>query len=125
MAEVRYFALRAGGPSGRESAVYTGRSPRQAALKAASRGEREIWLRERGTKKVHHFRGSREKVRAPENRPEWMPEMVWKPRVKKSGIVKLEREKRAATRRGARRSAGRSARGTTRRAGSRNTRRRR
>lgn len=110
MGEVRYFALRTGGPSGRETAVYTGRSPRQAALKAASRGEKEIWLRERGTKKVHHFRGSREKVRAPENRPEWMPEMVWKPRVRKSGIVKLEREKRAA----ARRSAGRSARRTTR-----------
>jgi Non-histone chromosomal protein MC1 len=33
--------------------VFTGKQPRQAALKAANRGYTDIRLRERGTKKVH------------------------------------------------------------------------
>jgi len=93
MAEQRYFTLVEGGPSGRETAVFTGKQPRQAALKAASRGHNDIWLRERGTKKFHHFRGSRSKVKAPENKPDWMADMVWKPNVKKVGIQKLEKKK--------------------------------
>jgi hypothetical protein len=105
MAETRYFALRVGGPRGREVAVFTGRSPRQAALKAASRGNTDIYLRERGTKKVHHFRGERRRVRAPANRPAWMSEMVWKPNVRKRGIIRLEAPRKAArkVRRAARR----------------------
>ena len=53
--EKRYFALRTT-EKGREVAVFTGRQPRQAALKAASRGVKDIFLRERGTKKLHRFR---------------------------------------------------------------------
>jgi hypothetical protein len=95
MAETRYFVLVEGG---RETAVFTGKQPRQAALKAASRGKTDIWLRERGTKKLHHFRGERRKVRAPDSRPDWMPEMVWKPNVKKLGIKKPEKARKAARR---------------------------
>ena len=94
MAEQRYFTLVEGGPSGRETAVFTGKQPRQAALKAASRGHGEIWLRERGTKKFHHFKGSRSKVKAPDNKPDWMADYVWKPNVKKLGIKKPEKKKK-------------------------------
>ena len=56
------------------------KQPRQAALKAANRCEGTkkkpvtIRLRERGTKKMHVFKGWKETVNAPENRPSWMPE---------------------------------------------------
>ncbi|MEA3229589.1 MAG: non-histone chromosomal MC1 family protein [archaeon] len=69
--------------------VFTGTSPRQAALKAANRSIKDIELRERGTKKVHIFVGTRDKVSAPANRPSWMPDKIWKPNVKKKGIKKL------------------------------------
>jgi hypothetical protein len=49
-----------------------------------------IRLRERGTKKVHVFKGWREQVKAPENRPSWMPEEIWKPFVKKEKIETIE-----------------------------------
>jgi hypothetical protein len=82
------FALR--DKAGKESAVFTGKSPRQAALKAANRGVKDIRLRERGTKKVHVFAGERKQVKKPANAPKWMPDKIWKPNVKKVGIEKLE-----------------------------------
>ena len=51
--EMRNFALR--DKDGNEIGVFTGKQPRQAALKAANRGHTDIKLRERGTKKVHVF----------------------------------------------------------------------
>ena len=93
----RYFALRTSS-SGREASVFTGRQPRQAALKAASRGHTDIYLRERGTKKLHHFRGSRMRVRAPANKPRWMAAQVWKPNVRKTGVIHLARPKKKARR---------------------------
>ena len=63
--------------------VFSSKQPRGAALKAAARGETDINLRERGTKRVHVFKGWREKVAAPANRPSWMPAEVWKANVKK------------------------------------------
>jgi hypothetical protein len=47
-------------------------------------------LRERGTKKVHVFKGWREQVKAPENKPAWMTEKIWKPFVKKEKIETIE-----------------------------------
>lgn len=94
MAATRYFALRTSS-TGTENSVFTGRQPRQAALKAASRGFTTIFLRERGTKKLHQFRGERRKVRAPANRPDWMAAEVWKPNVKKMGVVHLAKPKKA------------------------------
>jgi hypothetical protein len=84
---MRNFVLIEGG---KEVGIFTGKSPRQAALKAANRGYTSITLRERGTKKLHIFKGLRKKVKAPEPRPEWMPEEIWKPSVKKIGTKKLK-----------------------------------
>ena len=86
--EARNFALR--DAKGNEDGVFTGKSPRQAALKAANRGVTDIRLRERGTKKVHIFTGERKQVKKPKNAPAWMPAKIWKPNVKKVGVEKLE-----------------------------------
>lgn len=84
----RNFALR--DAKGDEIGVFTGKSPRQAALKAANRGHTDIKLRERGTKKVHIFTGERKQIKKPSNAPPWMPAKIWKPNVKKVGTKKLE-----------------------------------
>jgi len=86
--EMRNFALR--DKDGNEIGIFTGKSPRQAALKAANRGHTDIKLRERGTKKVHIFQGERVQVSKPKGAPAWMPDQIWKPKVKKVGIEKLE-----------------------------------
>jgi hypothetical protein len=86
--EARNFALR--DAKGNEEGVFTGKSPRQAALKAANRGVTDIRLRERGTKKVHIFSGERKQIKKPKNAPAWMPAKIWKPFVKKVGTEKLE-----------------------------------
>jgi hypothetical protein len=86
--ETRNFALR--DKDGKEIGVFTGKLPRQAALKAANRGYTDIRLRERGTKKVHVFTGSRKQVKKPKGAPAWMPDKIWKPVVKKVGVEKLE-----------------------------------
>jgi hypothetical protein len=94
IADKRNFVLR--DEDGTENGVYEGKQPRQAALKVANRSEGTkkkpvtIRLRERGTKKVHVFKGWREKVKAPENRPSWMPEEIFKPFVKKDKIETIE-----------------------------------
>ncbi len=88
MAETRNFALR--DKSGKEIGVFTGKQPRQAALKAANRGVTDIRLRERGTKKVHVFKGERVQVKKPKGAPTWMPEKIWKPKVTKVGVEKLD-----------------------------------
>ena len=85
--ETRNFALR--DEKGNENGVFTGRSPRQAALKAANKGYTNIRLRERGTKKVHIFEGERVQVDKPKSAPAWMPDKIWKPQVKKTGIENL------------------------------------
>jgi hypothetical protein len=94
MAEIKNFVLRS--KDGTETSVFTGKQPRQAALKAANRigGTKsnpvEIRLRERGTKRVHIFKGWKEIVSAPKNKPAWMPDKINKPFVKKAGIEKLD-----------------------------------
>ena len=85
--EMRNFALR--GKEGNEISVFTGKQPRQAALKAANRGHTDIRLRERGTKKVHIFTGERKQVKKPKGAPAWMPDKIWKPFVKKVGVEML------------------------------------
>ncbi|NTV76435.1 MAG: chromosomal protein MC1 [Methanothrix sp.] len=88
MAETRNFALR--DEKGNEIGVFTGKQPRQAALKAANRGITDIRLRERSTKRVHIFQGERVQVEKPKGAPAWMPDRIWKPKVKKLGVEKLE-----------------------------------
>jgi len=89
----KYYILK----KGSRVSVFTGRSPRQAALKAAARGITDIKLRERGrrnkdrTYTIHVFRGSVKVVDAPEKRPEWLPARIKKAFVKKVGIEKVNR----------------------------------
>ncbi len=74
-------------------------APRSAALKAANAGFTDIVLREACTRKLHIFVGSREKFEIPEEqRPKdkdgksWLPSEVWRPNVKKKGIVKPKKK---------------------------------
>ena len=86
--EMRNFALR--DEKGNEIGVFTGKSPRQAALKAANRGHTDIKLQERGTKKLHIFTGERVQVDKPKGAPAWMKDKIWEPMVKKEGTETLE-----------------------------------
>ncbi|AAM30747.1 MULTISPECIES: non-histone chromosomal MC1 family protein [Methanosarcina] len=94
MADTRNFVLR--DVDGTEHGVFTGKQPRQAALKAANRGKGTkskpdiIRLRERGTKKIHVFKAWKQVVAAPKNKPEWMPDKISKPFVKKEKIETIE-----------------------------------
>lgn len=95
MAKTKNYVLRE--KNGKETGVFTGNQPRQAALKAANRSKGtkskpvEIRLRERGSKKLHIYKGWREVVAAPKNKPKWMPDKINKPNVKKVGIEKLKK----------------------------------
>ncbi|MFC6836987.1 non-histone chromosomal MC1 family protein [Halomarina ordinaria] len=94
----RNFALR--DDNGSESSVFSGRTPRQAALKAARRldpadsegdaDRTELKLREKGTKKVHHYEGWAWRETAPDDKPDWMPDRITKANVSKRGIEHLE-----------------------------------
>ena len=89
----KYYIMK----SGRKVSIFTGRQPRQAALKAATRGFKDIRLRERGrrnkdkTYSIHVFKGSTKMVNAPEDRPSWLPARVKKPKVRK---IRVERVKK-------------------------------
>jgi len=92
---IKYYVLR---QSNRDTEhVFSGHSPRQAALKAATRGHKRIELRERGrrnrdgTISIHIFDGKREVVNAPANRPSWLPARVKKPIVRKVEVRRIER----------------------------------
>jgi len=97
----RNFALR--DDSGEESSVFSGNTPRQAALKAARRlddpasSERraennatEIRLREKGTDKVHIYDAWAWETDAPSDKPDWMPGDITEANVSKKGIDHLE-----------------------------------
>jgi hypothetical protein len=94
----RNFALREGTDD--ETSVFSGRTPRQAALKAARRlepadGERnaqrqELRLREKGTQKVHIYEGWAWQEDAPSDKPDWMPGTITEANVSKQGIEHLQ-----------------------------------
>jgi len=94
MSDIRNFVLR--DEEGNEHGIFVGKQPRQAALKAANRGTgtkskpETIRLRERGTKKVHVFKAWKHVVAAPKNKPNWMPDKISKPFVKKEKIENIE-----------------------------------
>lgn len=88
MGDKKYFVLMEGGKD--TSQVFASRQPRGAALKAATRGHTDIKLRERGTKRVHHFTGSISTVDKPANGPAWLPDKIKKANVKKVGIIHLD-----------------------------------
>lgn len=94
----RNFALR--DATGNETSVFSGRTPRQAALKAARRLDpadteqhaehTELQLREKGTKKVHIYDGWAWEEEAPDDKPDWMPGNITEANVSKKGIEHLE-----------------------------------
>jgi len=94
----RNFALRE--EEGEEPTVFSGNTPRQAALKAARRLEpapseddaemTELQLREKGTDKVHIYEGWAWHEEAPDDKPDWMPEEITEANVSKQGIEHLD-----------------------------------
>lgn len=94
----RNFALRT--EDGSEESVFSGSTPRQAALKAARRldpadSENDadpvpIHLREKGTDKVHKYEGWAWNEEAPDDKPDWMPEEITEANVAKQGLEHLE-----------------------------------
>jgi len=96
----RNFALREGENDAEEESVFSGNTPRQAALKAARRLDparseaaadtQELRLREKGTDKVHIYEGWAWEEEAPDNSPDWMPEEITEANVSKQGIKHLD-----------------------------------
>ena len=95
----RNFALR--DSDGSESSVFSGNTPRQAALKAARRLESvgesedaaqrtELRLREKGTDKVHIYEAWAWEESSPGDSPDWMPEEITEANVSKKGIEHVE-----------------------------------
>jgi hypothetical protein len=94
----RNFALRQG--DGEESSVFSGGTPRQAALKAARRltpagseddaDPEELRLREKGTHKIHIYEGWAWEEEAPDDSPDWMPGEITKGNVSKQGVEHLD-----------------------------------
>ncbi len=94
----RNFALRES--HGDESSVFSGNTPRQAALKAARRldpassessaDKTELRLREKGTDKVHIYDGWAWEEEAPDDKPDWMPNEITEANVSKKGIEHLD-----------------------------------
>lgn len=83
---------------GDEIGKYTGRAPRQAALKAANRGVVDIILREAGRRKtiirkkekithakIHYFKGGRATRPKTDSDPAWMNDPVSTPTAVKMG----------------------------------------
>jgi len=83
----KYFVLMQNGKD--TSQVFASKQPRGAALKAATRGHTDIRLRERGTKRVHVFKGAVNMVPKPAGGPDWLPDQIKKASVKKQGIEHL------------------------------------
>ena len=89
MGDKKYFVLIKGGKD--TSQVFASRQPRGAALKAATRGATDIHLRERGTKRVHVFKGWTQMVKPPASAPAWLKKagMIKKANVKKQRVDHL------------------------------------
>ena len=95
----RNFALR--DSTDDETSVFSGRTPRQAALKAARRLDagnseenakrEELRLRERGTDKLHIYEGWAWEEDAPENSPQWLSGTVTEANVAKQSIEHLDK----------------------------------
>jgi transposase len=97
----RRFALR---ENGEETSVFTGKQPRQAALKAArrldpksSKGEaiassERIRLREYGTIKIHVYESQTWEESTTEDDPEWLGDRVTRANVEKVGVETVTKD---------------------------------
>ena len=70
--------------------IYEGRTPRACALKVANEGRKNIRLRERGTKRVHVFKGEVKMVAVPDptKLPVWFQKAIRAGKIKKSNVKK-------------------------------------
>lgn len=94
----RNFALRE--PDGTEDSVFTGSTPRQAAMKAARRlppaNSKEaatpetIRIREHGTSKLHVYTAYAWTEAAPEEAPDWLDDEVTEANVSKEGVTHID-----------------------------------
>jgi len=96
----RNFALR--DQDGREESVFSGRTLRQAALKAARwvdpssskectrEQTTEIRLREKGTDKIHIYDAWAWEEAAPADAPNWMPEQIIEANVSKQDLCHMD-----------------------------------
>ncbi|WP_435078380.1 non-histone chromosomal MC1 family protein [Halococcus sp. AFM35] len=94
----RNFTLRE--ETGEETSVFSGNTPRQAALKVARRldpaesegqaSRDQFRLREKGTQKLHIYEGWAWRSDAPEDKPNWMPETITEANVSKEGTEHLD-----------------------------------
>jgi hypothetical protein len=94
----RNFALRES--DGSEPSVFSGNTPRQAAMKAARRlhpaqsersaDRQEIRLRERGTDKLHVYEAWAWEDDAPEDGPDWLSGTITEANVSKQGVEYLD-----------------------------------
>jgi hypothetical protein len=94
----RNFTLRE--ETGEETSVFSGNTPRQAALKVARRldpaeseeqaSRDQFRLREKGTQKLHIYEGWAWRSEAPKDKPDWMPETVTEANVSKHGVEHLD-----------------------------------
>jgi hypothetical protein len=94
----RNFTLRE--ETGEETSVFSGSTPRQAALKAARKFDpaesedqaprSQLRLREKGTQKLHIYEGWAWRSDAPADKPDWMPETITEANVAKEGIEHLD-----------------------------------
>lgn len=85
---------------GSESSVFTGNTPRQAAMKAARRldpapseadaDRQDLRLRERGTDKIHIYEGWAWEEDAPDDSPQWLSGTVTAANVAKQGTEHLD-----------------------------------
>lgn len=95
--DTRNFALRE--QNGEENSVFSGRAPRQAALKAARRvadtypnedqaraNAVEVRLRERGTDRVHVYEAWAWEEEADADAPDWLGDVVREANVAKQGV---------------------------------------
>ena len=95
----KYYIIRSGKnpPNSKDTEhVFTGGSPRQAALKAAKRGFTNFMFRERGKRNadgtctIHVFKGSWKWIAARENKPKWLPDKIRMPIVRKVETVRIK-----------------------------------
>jgi hypothetical protein len=69
----------------RTTMVFSNRQARGAALKAANRKIKKIYLHEAGTKKIHVFAGSTKLVKTKHSAPEW----VERPKHREAAVKKV------------------------------------
>jgi len=99
MADTRYFEMIEKG----KKHVFKGKTPRQAALKAATRfgskgkAGKKIKLRERGrrnqdgTYSLHVYHVGYEEKSAPSDAPDWLGDKVKEPIVEKKGVERVDK----------------------------------